>query len=141
MTAAVENQGMSIRVLIGDGDRSLADSYREYLEQHGFDVATATTARECVDRLRDYEPNVLVLEPSLPQGLGERVLAAMHEDLGISPIPVIVLSYACMDPGLLYHMSRYRIDDYQVKPLSARRLARRIHDVLGFQEIDQHAGR
>ena len=44
---------MCIRVLIADPDEYLLDSYRQYLAQHGFDVVTATTGLDCVERLRN----------------------------------------------------------------------------------------
>jgi DNA-binding response OmpR family regulator len=124
-----EDLAMSNRVLIADSDRYLLDDYREYLEQQGFEVLTATTGLECVERLRDGEPDVLVLEPSIPWGWGDGVLAMMHEERDISTIPVIVVTHG-YDRGLLYRMAPYRIDDYQTKPLTAKRLAQRIQSVL-----------
>ena len=47
---------MCIRVLIADPDEYCLDSYRQYLAQHGFDVVTATTGLDCVERLRDCVP-------------------------------------------------------------------------------------
>ena len=57
---------MSIHILIADPDEYVLDSYREHLEQHGFDVVTATNGLDCVHRLRDSTPDVLVLDPVLP---------------------------------------------------------------------------
>jgi carbon storage regulator CsrA len=124
-----EDLAMSNRVLIADSDGYLVDDYRRYLEQHGFEVLTATTGLECVERLRDGGPDVLVLEPSLPWGWGDGVLAMMHEERDIPTIPVIVVTHG-YDRGLLYRMAPYRIDDYQTKPLTAKRLAQRIQSVL-----------
>ena len=45
-SATLEDPAMSTRVLIADSDEYLLDNYREYLEQHGFEVATATTGLE-----------------------------------------------------------------------------------------------
>ena len=123
--AMLEDPAMSIRVLIADSDEYLLNSYREYLEQHGFEVATATTGLECVERLRDYEPDLLVLEPSIPWGGGDGVLAMMQEESDIPVVPVIVLTYGC-DRGVLYRLAPFTIDDYQVKPLRPTRLAERI---------------
>lgn len=119
---------MSIRVLIADADQCLLDDYRQYLGRHGFEVATATTGLECVASLRHCRPDVLVLEPSIRWGWGDGVLAMMHEDAETPLVPVIVVTYGC-DRGLLYRLAPYRIDDYQVKPLSAQRLMQRIESV------------
>ena len=103
-STTLEDPAMSIHVLIADSDEYLLDNYREYLEQHGFEVTTVTTGLECVERLRDCAPDVLVLEPSIPWGWGDGVLAMMHEDPDIPLVPVIVLTYG-YDRGLLYRLA------------------------------------
>jgi carbon storage regulator CsrA len=127
-SAELEASVMPARVLIADSDQYLLDSYRKYLEQQGFDVVTATTGLECVERLRDSVPDALVLEPSIPWGWGDGVLAMMQEEPDIPSVPVIVLTYG-RDRGVLYRLAPFKIDDYQVKPLRPQRLAERIRAV------------
>ena len=79
VSAALKEPRMSVRVLIADPDEYLLDSCREHLEQHGLEVVTATTGLECVQRLRESAPDVLVMEAALPWGWGDGVLAMMHE--------------------------------------------------------------
>ena len=64
---------------MADPDESLQPLYRERLMQEGFELATASSGLECVARLRERVPDVLVLEPQLPWGGGEGVLAMMGE--------------------------------------------------------------
>lgn len=128
-TSTLEDTSMSIRILIADPDEYVLDNYRDYLEQHGFEVATATTGLECVERLRECAPDVLVLEPSIPWGWGDGILAMMHEESDIPLVPVIVLTYG-HDRGVLYRLAPFKIDDYQVKPLRPNRLAQRIRSLV-----------
>lgn len=127
---------MSIHILIADPDEYVLDSYREHLEQHGFDVVTATNGLECVHRLRDSTPDVLVLDPVLPWGGGDGVLALMRDEPGVPLVPVIVLSYGG-DRSILYRLSSFRIDDYQTKPLSPKHLAERIGALLGYSRLSE----
>jgi len=128
-TSTSEDTLMLVRVLIADPDEYLLDQYRDYLEQHGFEVATATTGVECVEQLRECAPDVLVLEPSIPWGCGDGVLAIMHEEPDVPLVPVFVLTYG-RDRSVLYRLAPFKIDDYQVKPLRANRLAQRIRSLL-----------
>lgn len=128
--SASEDPSMPVRVLIADPDEYLLGTYRDYMEQHGFEVATATTGLECLKSLRDCPPDVLVLEPSIPWGWGDGVLAMMHEETDIPLVPVIVLTYG-RDRGVLYRLAPFKIDDYQIKPLRAERLAHRVRALLG----------
>ena len=61
---------MSIRILIADRDEFLSTAYHEHFSRHGAVVATATTGLACIDRLRDFAPDVLILDPSLLWGGG-----------------------------------------------------------------------
>ena len=89
-----------------------------------------TTGVDCVEKLRNCMPDVLIIEPSIPWGCGDGVLALMHEETDIPTTRVIVLTYG-RDCGALYRLAPFKIDDYQVKPLRPARLAERIRAVLG----------
>ena len=120
---------MSAHVLIADPDRFLLASYSRHLRERGATVSTATTGLECVERLRDAVADVLVLEPSLPWGGGDGVLAVVHEEPALRPTVVMILAQG-RNRSLLYRLSWFKVDDYQTKPLTADGLAARICTLL-----------
>jgi carbon storage regulator CsrA len=120
-----EKAMMSLRILIADPDEYLTRSYREHFCRCGAEVATAPTALACLDRLRDFSPDVLVLAALLPWGGADGVLARMHEESALRPAAVLLTARGS-DRGLLYRLSPYKFDDYQVKPLTPQELMRRI---------------
>ncbi len=117
-----------IRVLIADPDHHLLAEYLAYSRQ-GFEVITTRNGLECVERLREQAPDVLVLEPELPWGGGDGVLAMMHDELDLADVPVMVLS-SCRDPAMIRRVGRYLIRDYCSKPLSASQLVCRVRTLL-----------
>lgn len=119
----------SVRVLMADPDLSLGPAYRRPLLEHGFVTTMVCSGLECVTQLRERTPDLLVLEPQLPWGGGEGVLAIMGEIPRLANVPVMVLT-ACRDPRLLEAVARFPISDYQLKPLSPERLAGRLHAIL-----------
>jgi DNA-binding response OmpR family regulator len=114
---------------MADPDESLHPVYREPLSREGFEMDRALTGLECVSRLRERVPDVLVLEPQLPWGGGDGVLAMMSEDSALTAIPVLVLT-SCRDPRILSRVTRFPINDYQLKPIASDRLAGRIRTLL-----------
>lgn len=130
---------MSVRILIADGDDYLAATYREHLCRHGAAVATARTGLECVERLREFAPQVLVLDPTILWGGGDGVLAVMHEQPALRP-PCVLLLTDGIDRALLYRLSSYRVDDYQAKPVSPNRLMQRICTLRRSLSVDAVAG-
>jgi CheY-like chemotaxis protein len=128
------NGSKTIRVMMADPDESLQPVYREPLLQGGFELATAVSGLECVAQLRECVPDLLVLEPQLPWGGGEGVLAMMGETPEFATIPVIVLT-SCRDPHMLEAVSRFPVSDYQLKPLTPDRLVEKIRSILAHPRL------
>ena len=128
------NGSKPIRVLMADPDESLHPVYREPLSQEGFEVIAALSGLECVARLRECVPDVLVLEPHMPWGGGEGVLAIMGEVPELANVPVMVLT-SCRDPRLLEAVARFPVSDYQLKPLAPDRLAGRLRTILAHPKL------
>jgi response regulator RpfG family c-di-GMP phosphodiesterase len=118
----------SIRVLIADSDESQLAAYCEVLRED-FEMVTAARGVECVSRMRAFMPHILVLEPHLPWGGGDGLLAVIHDDPVLVAIPVMILG-SRRDPRVLKNIAEFRISDYRAKPKSPTQLAARIHRVL-----------
>ena len=123
------NGSKSIRVLMADPDEFLHPVYREPLSREGFEVEMASSGLDCVSRLRERVPDVLLLEPLLPWGGGDGVLSMMGEDPDLAVVPVMVLT-SCRDPHVLQRVAHFSINDYNLKPLPPDRLAKRLRSLL-----------
>ncbi len=117
---------MSVRVLIADPDRYLLATYKAQLSSGGFDVATAEDGLECLQMLREFKPDVLVLEPSIPWGGGDGILSLLHEDPDLPQVPVILIVTSGCSPQVLYNIAPFPVSDYLVKPVTGKSLAERI---------------
>lgn len=124
----------TIRVLMADPDESLLALYREPLLREGFELVTAASGLECLARLRECETDVLVLEPLLPWGGGDGILALMGEDPDLAVIPVMVLT-TCRSAYTLNGVTRFPVSDYHVKPLAPDRLAGRLRRLLDHPRL------
>ena len=123
------NGATAIRVLMADPDESLPPVYGASLGEEGFEVVPARSGLECVARLRESVPDVLVLEPQLPWGGGEGVLALMGESPDLAMVPVMILTSG-RDPHVLNRVARFPISEYHLKPLAPDRLAGRLRALL-----------
>jgi DNA-binding response OmpR family regulator len=123
-----------IRVLMADPDESLASRFREPLLHEGFELIPTVSGLECIDRMREHAPELLILEPQLPWGGGEGVLAVMGEIPWLATVPVMVLT-SCRDAHLMAAVSRFPVSDYQIKPLAPDRLAGRLRSMLAHPKL------
>jgi DNA-binding response OmpR family regulator len=119
---------------MADPDESLRPEYRGPLLQEGFELVTAVSGLECLARMRERVPDLLVLEPQLPWGGGEGVLAVMGEIPVLAGVPVMVLT-SCRDARLLEAVSRFPVSDYQLKPMAANQLASRLRSILAHPQL------
>jgi DNA-binding response OmpR family regulator len=112
------------RILIADPDDRLIANHRHYLQACGYIVAACGDALGCVDLVRSFRPDLLVLDPDLPWGQGEGVLSLMDDgELPVVPV-VLVSSRPC-----LVHLSEAagnRVWSVLPKPLSPERLEENI---------------
>ena len=120
---------MPIRVLLVDPNEYLLTRYEAYLTKHDYEVFTASDGLDCLEKLRRYSPDLMVLEPLLPWGGGDGVLTMMNEEADIPKTPVLILTYGT-DPNILFNISSYDINDFQKKPITERQLADRISRIL-----------
>lgn len=125
---------MTVRVLVADSDLCLLEYYRDGLAQDGLLVATAADGLQCLTQLREFRPDVLVLDPSLPWGGGDGVLALVHDDPDLPQTTVIVLANR-HDRSSLYRLARFHVDGYHVKPLDVNQLAARIQAIASQRRV------
>ncbi len=77
-------------VLLAAPESSSLWEARDLLSEEGLDVVSATSGVECINLLRDRQPDLLLLDPDLPWGQGEGVLAMMWQHADIPSVPVVV---------------------------------------------------
>lgn len=77
-------------VLIAEPDGALRHVYQHFFSTHGFGVFTASDGVECVGKLRQSAPSLLVLDARLLWGGAEGVLASLRKGGGLRRIPVIM---------------------------------------------------
>lgn len=79
------------RVLLATGDSRLLSAGRDHLTERGCVVATAAGGVECVARLREFAPDVVVLDTDLLWGGADGVLARLRA-AGDAKVPVVLLA-------------------------------------------------
>jgi len=87
-------------VLIADGDKEFLELKRRFLSQCGHDVLIASDGLECASVLKDFSPDVVVLDCGILWGGSEGIVAMMLEDPRLSQTPVILA--ADVDPRARY---------------------------------------
>lgn len=77
-------------VLIVEDDPASLDIFSTILRHGGYDVVTAQSVVEGVEKAREIVPAVVVVDIGLPDGLGFGVLDELSDDPSTEHIPLIV---------------------------------------------------
>jgi DNA-binding NtrC family response regulator len=85
---------MKQTLLIADGDAESRGRCRRFLIECGYEVETASDGLDCLRKLRQVTPAVLVLDLELRWGGGDGVLAWLREEGPAHRIPVILTAMA-----------------------------------------------
>jgi DNA-binding response OmpR family regulator len=118
-----------LRVLIADRDEELLEAYGRFLANGEVEALLVSRGVDCVARLRDSRPDVLVLETGLLWGRADDVLAWMHSRRHGPAVPVILLATE-NQPDQLCRALDFPIDEFLVKPVGPQELLKKIRLVL-----------
>ncbi len=113
-------------MLVVDDERALADLVGSYLNRDGFEVSMAHDGQRAIDRAREVDPDVMVLDLGLPVVDGVEVCRMVRT---FSDCYIIMLTARTDEIDKLIGLS-VGADDYLTKPFSPRELLARIHAML-----------
>ncbi|NIY66921.1 hypothetical protein SMALB_4953 [Streptomyces malaysiensis] len=115
------------RVLVTDDDAAIRRSLERGLRLNGFSVTLADGGHAALAAMRDAEPDVVVLDISMPDLSGIEVCRALRADG--DDVPVLMLS-ALDEVSDRVAGLQAGGDDYLVKPFALQELVLRLHALL-----------
>ncbi len=124
------------RILVVDDEPEVLRAVRSGLTAQGYDVATATTGAEALQKATSDVPHLVVLDLMLPGGVGGLEVCRRLREW--SQVPILVLSalgqerqkVAALDMGA---------DDYLTKPFGMDELTARVRAALRRSQSAQPA--
>jgi two-component system alkaline phosphatase synthesis response regulator PhoP len=115
------------RVLVVEDNADLAFAVTTALQSEGFDVVVAGTGPEGVERARERNADLIILDLMLPGFDGYRVIRTLRAD-GIET-PILVLTARGEEADKVKGL-RLGADDYVTKPFGAMELLARVEALL-----------
>lgn len=120
-------------LLIANGDSPLCEDYQRILNERGYDVETASDGLDCLEKLRQATPDVLLLEWELPWGGGAGVLADLREDRSMESLPVVLIANV-IDPQQMAEFIESPVIDFLHKPFSLTKLLASLQAAIAIKK-------
>ena len=114
------------KILLVEDDLSLIDGLIYSLEKSGFSVAVARTVKEAFAAYKNAEYDLILLDVTLPDGLGFEVCSYIRQR---SAVPVIFLTASDEEVNIVKGLD-IGGDDYITKPFKLNELISRIKALL-----------
>ncbi len=117
---------MAIKVLIVDDEKLIVKGIRFSLEQDGMEVDCAYDGQEAVDKAKDGDFDIILLDVMLPVLSGFEALQQIRE---FSTVPVMMLTAKGEDMDKILGLE-YGADDYITKPFNILEVKARIKAIV-----------
>jgi DNA-binding response OmpR family regulator len=123
-------------VLVVDDDKKLCRLIKDYLEPLGYDIATANTGKEGLEKSLSGNFDAVILDIMMPEMDGLEVLRRLR---AISNVPVLMLTGLGDESDRIVGLEM-GADDYLPKTFSTRELLARLRAVIRRSRITAAKG-
>lgn len=114
------------KILVVDDEKSIREVIRTYAEFEGHEVVEARDGLEAIDKVREEDFDVIVMDIMMPKLDG---FSSYKEIKKIKNIPVLMLSARDEEYDKLFGFE-IGIDDYVTKPFSPKELMARLNVIV-----------
>ncbi|HSQ58163.1 MAG TPA: response regulator [Gemmata sp.] len=116
-------------VMIAESDDELRFLYQRFLANLGYEVDTAANGLECLAKLRQLKPDLIVVDRHLRWGGGDGVIAWLRDERATPPVPVI-LTEVISAPSDGAELIKTPVVGYLAKPFGLSAFLKRVRLAL-----------
>jgi two-component system cell cycle response regulator len=128
-----------IILLVDDNEQNL-ELLQAYLETLPCRVEVARDGVEALDRVRELDPDIVVLDVMMPRMSGFQVCERIRSDPGIRDIPVVMVT-ALNEVGDVERAVDAGADDFLTKPVNRHELVTRVTSLLRVRHLKKQLDR
>jgi DNA-binding response OmpR family regulator len=122
-------EGISKKILVVDDEPDVASLLTLMLKSQGYDVITARDGQEALDKARNQNPDLILLDIMLPKMDGYKVARMLKFDENFSHIPIILLTAKIQEKDRQTGLEM-GANDYMTKPFDTAVLLSKIKEML-----------
>jgi DNA-binding response OmpR family regulator len=113
------------RILIIDDDQRFMTMVQSMLQEEGYDIVSCSNAREGIEKLGQFDPDVLLLDWQMPDITGIDVINTIRKEQKYNDLYIIMLSGRIMTDNIVTAI-KAGAEDYVIKPFSPEELMARV---------------
>jgi len=106
-------------ILLAEDNESNVRTVGDYLQAKGCRLIVARNGREAIARVREYQPDLILMDVQMPELDGLEATRQIRRLTGLAEIPIIALTAVAM-PGDRERCLAAGANDYLSKPISMK---------------------
>lgn len=136
-----------MKILIVDDDEAITTVYSTALKAAGYDVISSTTGLGGIEKAKNENPDLVLLDQVLTDIAGNEVLTTLKQDPQTKALPVVMLSNYTQNQlmkeaiqiGALDYMLKYQIDpEYLIERVDDLLKESRVNQLLTGTKTDEN---
>jgi Response regulators consisting of a CheY-like receiver domain and a winged-helix DNA-binding domain len=121
---------MANRIMVVDDEPDVVDLVKLVLESDGFDVVTAYSGKEALEKIDKDLPDLVLLDIMMPGMDGWEVYSRIRANPKTKDVPVAMLTAKSQSIDKMIGLHVVKVDDYITKPFGRSELLERVKRIL-----------
>jgi len=123
------------KVLIVDDDLELVDLLKDVFDRDGrFDIRTANNGFDAGMQVKEFKPDLMVLDVMLPDINGKEVCQRVRSDKNLDAVKIICIS-GMVEQDKISELTDAGADDFMHKPFTVDSLLERACELLEIESV------
>ncbi len=110
------------KIMLVDDEHDIRLLVRKMLEKGGYEVSEASTGEECLDRVKDEKPDLILLDVMMAPLDGWEVSKRIKEDEETMGIPIVIFTVRTSDDSKVKSLQYAKADVHVDKPFDSEEL-------------------
>ena len=124
---------MARKILTCDDEKHIVRLIQVNLERQGYEVITALNGAECLEKVAEDRPDLIVLDVMMPEMTGFEVLDILKKNPETENIPVIMLTARAQDSDVLRGWQS-GVECYLTKPFNPMELIAFVKRIFSMED-------
>ena len=119
------------KIMIVNDDADVVYEARLVLEHQGYEVMEAYSGEDCLNKIKEEKPDLILLDVMMPEMDGWEVLRRIKENEELRAIPIVMLTVKPLTQETLIRREMKDLADYITQPYSKEDLIACVREVFG----------
>ena len=120
-------------IMVVDDEHDIRSLMKDILTSYGHDPILAESHDECLEKLKEHRPDLILLDIMMPEVDGWETLKAIKKNPDTRDIPVAMLTVVVPTYKDFIDRDVYSLVHYIIKPFTTENLMEKVSSIFQFQ--------